>query len=128
MRRQLARLGLGLDPHSHQAAGDEIVTDDLIRLVVDIKAGKSGDANIYRALQQTRSDLGVLILLDTSSSVKDLAPDGRTIQQQQIALGWELASTLDAAGDRVAVYGLHRGGRERVHLRRVTGLDEQRGG
>src|SRR3546814_17872348 len=88
MRRQLARLGLGLDPHSHQAAGDEIVTDDLIRLVVDIKAGKSGDANIYRALQQTRRDLGVLILLDTSSSVKDLAPDGRTIQQQQIALGW----------------------------------------
>src|SRR3546814_14683110 len=43
MRRQLARLGLGLDPHSHQAAGDEIVTDDLIRLVVDIKAGKSGE-------------------------------------------------------------------------------------
>src|SRR3546814_20824724 len=104
------------DLHSHQAAGDEIVNDDLIRLVVDIKAGKSGDANIYRALQQTRRDLGVLILLDTSSSVKDLAPDGRTIQTQQIALGWELASKLAAASDRVARNGLHRWGRGRVQL------------
>src|SRR3546814_16433074 len=40
MRRQLARLGLGLDPHSHQAAGDGIVTDDLIRPVVD-KIGRT---------------------------------------------------------------------------------------
>src|SRR3546814_18061036 len=60
---------------------------------------------IYRALLQTRRDLGVLILLDTSSSVKDLAPDGRTIQQQQIALGWELASTLDAADRKSVVSG-----------------------
>src|SRR3546814_4550003 len=81
---------------------------------------------IYRALLQTRRDLGVLILLDTSSSVKDLAPDGRTIQQQQIALGWELASTLDAAGDRVALYGFNSWGRERVHMLRMKGFDEDR--
>src|SRR3546814_14461895 len=83
---------------------------------------------IYRALLQTRRDLGVLILLDTSSSVKDLAPDGRTIQQQQIALGWELASTLDAAGDRVALYGFNSWGRERVHMLRMKGFDDRLGG
>src|SRR3546814_18953747 len=83
---------------------------------------------IYRALLQTRRDLGVLILLDTSSSVKDLAPDGRTIQQQQIALGWELASTLDAAGDRVALYGFNTWGRERVHMLRMMGCDDRLGG
>src|SRR3546814_14055886 len=79
-----------------------------------------------RSANLTRRALGVLILLDTSSSVKDLAPDGQTIQQQQIALGWELASTLDAAGDRVALYGFNSWGRERVHMLRMKGRSEER--
>src|SRR3546814_3005796 len=81
-----------------------------------------------RSANLTRRALGVLNLLDTSSSVKDLAPDGRTIQQQQIALGWELASTLDAAGDRVALYGFNSWGRERVHMLRMKGFDDRLGG
>lgn len=127
MRRQLARLGLGFDHHRRQPGGDEIVTDDLIRLVIDSRAGHAADPRIYRAMLKTRRDLGVLILLDTSSSVRDASSDGRSIQQQQIAIAWQIAATLDAAGDRLALYGFNSWGRDRVNMLRVKGFDERLG-
>ena len=127
MRRQLARLGLGFDRHRRQPSGDEIVTDDMVRFIVESRAGQAADARIYRALLKTRRDLGVLILLDTSTSAGDLSSDGRTIQQQQIALAWQIAATLDTTGDRIALYGFNSCGRERVRMLRVKSFDDRMG-
>jgi nitric oxide reductase NorD protein len=128
MRQQLGRLGFGFELYHHQMAGDEIVTDDLIRLLLDNAAGQSSDPRIYRGSLKTRRELGVLILLDTSSSVRDVASNGQSIQQQQINLAYKIARTLEEVGDRVALYGFNSWGRARVKFLRVKGFDERLGG
>lgn len=126
-QRALATLCLGFRRHVGQAQGDELVLDPMIRLAVDLRTGHSGDERIYSASLRTRRDLGVMILLDTSSSTLEALGVDRVFDRQA-RLAWQLARSFELLGDRVALYGFHSWGRRLVRFQHVKAFDERIGG
>ncbi|NMG55203.1 nitric oxide reductase activation protein NorD, partial [Aromatoleum aromaticum] len=124
--RALASLCLGFRRHTGQTAGDDLVLDRLIRLAVDLRSGHSGDDRIYSASLRTRRDLGVLILLDASSSTLEGSGGDRVIDRQ-VRATWKLCQTFDRLGDRVAMYGFHSWGRTLVRFQHLKAFDERFG-
>lgn len=124
--RALAGLCLGFRRHSGQMAGDDLVLDRLIRLAVDLRTGHSGDDRIYSASLRTRRDLGVMILLDASSSTLEGSRGDRVIDRQ-VRAAWKLCQTFDRLGDRVAMYGFHSWGRTLVRFQHLKAFDERFG-
>jgi len=124
--RTLASLCLGFRRHRGQTAGDDLVLDRLIRLAIDLKSGHSGDERIYSASLRTRRDLGVLILLDASSSTLEGSESDRVIDRQ-VRAAWKLCRTFDRLGDRVAMYGFHSWGRTLVRFQHLKAFDERFG-
>jgi len=116
LQRALATLCLGFRRHTGQVQGDHLVLDPMIRLAVDLRSGHSGDERIYAASLRTRRDLGVLILLDTSSSTLEANGTERDFDLQ-VRAAWNLCRTFDLLGDRVAMYGFHSWGRTPVRRR-----------
>lgn len=126
LQRALASLCLGFRRHSGQCQGEDIVLDPLVRLAVDIRSGHSGDERIYSASLPTRRDLGVLILLDTSSSTLEGTGNDRVFDRQAQA-AWRLCRSFDLLGDRVAMYGFHSWGRTLVRFQHIKTFDERLG-
>ncbi|MBD5801533.1 von Willebrand factor type A domain protein [Azoarcus sp. Aa7] len=124
--RSLASLCLGFRRHAGQTAGDDLVLDRLIRLAVDLRTGHSGDERIYSASLRTRRDLGVLILLDASSSTLEGGGNDRVVDRQ-VRAAWKLCRTFDRLGDRVALYGFHSWGRTLVRFQHLKAFDERLG-
>jgi len=126
LQRALATLCLGFRRHGGQSQGDHLVLDPMIRLAVDLRSGHSGDERIYSASLRTRRDLGVLILLDTSSSTLE-ASGAERIFDLQARAAWKLCRTFDLLGDRVAMYGFHSWGRTLVRFQHLKAFDERLG-
>lgn len=125
-QRALATLCLGFRRHAGQARGDDLVLDPMVRLTVDLRTGHSGDERIYAASLRTRRDLGVMILLDTSSSTLEALGADRVFDRQA-RLAWQLARAFERLGDRVALYGFHSWGRRLVRFQHVKAFDERAG-
>lgn len=125
-QRALATLCLGFHRHAGQPQGDELVLDPMVRLAVDLRTGHSGDERIYSASLRTRRDLGVMILLDTSSSTLEALGADRVFDRQA-RLAWQLARAFERLGDRVALYGFHSWGRRLVRFQHVKAFDERLG-
>ncbi|WP_018990725.1 nitric oxide reductase activation protein NorD [Aromatoleum toluclasticum] len=126
LQRSLAGLCLGFRRHAGQTNGDELVLDRLIRLAVDLRSGHSGEERIYSASLRTRRDLGVLILLDVSSSTLE-GDAGDRVVDRQVRAAWKLCQTFDRLGDRVAMYGFHSWGRTLVRFQHLKAFDERFG-
>jgi hypothetical protein len=126
-QRALATLCLGFRRHSGQPQGDGLVLDPMIRLAVDLRTGHSGDERIYSASLRTRRDLGVMVLLDTSSSTLERLGADRVFDRQA-RLAWQLARSFELLGDRVALYGFHSWGRRLMRFQHVKAFDERLGG
>lgn len=126
LQRTLARLCLGFRRHSGQRQGEDLVLDPLVRLAVDLRSGHSGDERIYSSSLPTRRDLGVLILLDTSSSTLESTGSDRVFDRQAQA-AWRLCRSFDLLGDRVAMYGFHSWGRTLVRFQHLKTFDEALG-
>ncbi|EPZ16264.1 hypothetical protein M622_13630 [Thauera terpenica 58Eu] len=126
-QRALATLCLGFRRHSGQPQGDGLVLDPMIRLAVDLRTGHSGDERIYSASLRTRRDLGVMVLLDTSSSTLECLGADRVFDRQA-RLAWQLVRSFELLGDRVALYGFHSWGRRLVRFQHVKAFDERLGG
>jgi Mg-chelatase subunit ChlD len=116
LHRRLARLGLGPRVVRRQPDGDDLDTDALVDLFVDLQAGHSPPERVYLERRKLARDLGVLILLDASGSASDTDPAGRSVHEHQRRAAATLAATLEELGDQVAVYGFRSHGRGAVHL------------
>ena len=116
LRRRLARVGLGPKVLRARADGDDVDSDALINLFVDLRSGHSPPEHVYTARRKLDRNLGVLILVDASGSATDADSHGLAVHEHQRRAAATLAMTLDELGDRVAVYGFRSHGRRAVHL------------
>jgi Mg-chelatase subunit ChlD len=116
LRRRLSRLGLGPKVLRRRPDGDDLDTEGVIDLFVDLQAGHSPPEHIYLERRKLARNLGVLILLDASGSATDTDPQGLSVHDHQRRAAATLAVTLEELGDRVAVYGFRSYGRGAVHL------------
>lgn len=126
-QRALASLCLGVQRHRGQPQGDHLVLDQMIRLAIDLRTGHSGDERVYAANLKTRRDLGVQILLDTSSSTLEKSSDGTTVFDLQARAAWKLCRAFALLGDRVAMHGFNSWGRTLVRFQTLKSFDEPPG-
>lgn len=116
LRRRLARVGLGPKVLRARTDGDDVDTEALINLLVDLRSGHSPPERVYLERRKLARNLGVLILIDASGSATDGDPDGLAVHDHQRRAAAILALTLEELGDRVAVYAFRSQGRHAVHL------------
>lgn len=126
-QRALAGLCLGVQRHRGQPQGDDLVLDQMIRLAIDLRTGHSGDEHVYAASLKTRRDLGVHILLDTSSSTLERSADGTRVFDLQARAAWKLGRAFALLGDRVAMHGFNSWGRTMVRFQILKSFDEPPG-
>jgi nitric oxide reductase activation protein len=126
-QRALASLCLGVQRHRGQPQGDDLVLDQMIRLAIDLRTGHSGDERVYAANLKTRRDLGVQILLDTSSSTLEHSSDGTRVFDLQAHAAWKLCRSFALLGDRVAMHGYNSWGRTLVRFQTLKSFDEPPG-
>lgn len=127
LRRRLARVGLGPKVLRARADGDDLDTEALIDLFVDLRSGHSPPEHVYTERRTLARNLGVLILLDVSGSATDADQDGLAVHDHQRRAAAILAATLDELGDRVAVYGFSSQGRRSVHLAAIKTFGQRFG-
>ena len=127
LRRRLARVGLGFHTLRARPDGDELDTEALIDLFVDMRSGHSPPADVYVDRRRSARDLGVLILLDTSGSATDVDRAGLSVHEHQRQAAATLTATLEELGDRVALYGFRSHGRHAVHLPAIKSFEQRFG-
>jgi len=116
LRRRLSRVGLGPKVLRGRADGDELDTEALIDLSIDLRSGFSSPEHVYLERRKLARDLGVLILVDASGSARDVDQNGLAVHEHQRRAAATIAVTLEELGDRVAVYAFRSEGRHSVHL------------
>ncbi|MEV0669483.1 VWA domain-containing protein [Mycobacterium sp. NPDC050441] len=127
LRQRLSRVGLGAKILRGRADGDELDTEALVDLFVDLRSGHAPPEHIYTERRNLDRNLGVLILLDVSGSVTDTDTDGLAVHDHQLQAAATLAATLEELGDRVAVYGFRSQGRQAVYLPAVKTFEQRFG-
>ncbi|BBY30976.1 nitric oxide reductase activation protein NorD [Mycolicibacterium sediminis] len=116
LRQRLSRVGLGPRALRARPDGDDVDTEALVNLAVDLRSGHSPDEHVYTERRRVARNLGVLVLLDASGSATDADLEGLAVHEHQRRAAATLAATLEELGDRVAVYGFRSHGRNAVHL------------
>ncbi|MGW0160076.1 VWA domain-containing protein [Mycobacterium sp. NPDC003323] len=127
LRSRLSRVGLGPKRLRGRSDGDDLDTEALTALWVDLQSGYSPPENVYVERRKLERNLGVLILVDASGSVTDADPDGLAVHEHQCRAAARIAATLEDLGDRVAVYAFRSQGRSAVHLPAVKTFDQRFG-
>lgn len=105
-----------------QVDGAELDLDALIAAQVAIRATGQGCDRIFRSLRNVERDLSVAILMDCSRSTESVVGTRSIIDTMREALA-ALAGGIDAAGDRLAIWGFSSLRRDRVFLTRCKGFD-----
>ncbi|MFN4156753.1 MAG: nitric oxide reductase activation protein NorD [Paracoccaceae bacterium] len=105
-----------------QVDGAELDIDALIAAQVAIRATGKGSDRIFRDLRNVERDLSVAVLMDCSRSTESVVGTRSIIDTMREALA-ALAGGIDAAGDRLAIWGFSSLRRDRVFLTRCKGFD-----
>jgi nitric oxide reductase NorD protein len=105
-----------------QVDGAELDLDALIAAQVAIRATGQGSDRIFRNLRHVERDLSVAILMDCSRSTESVVGTRSIIDTTREALA-ALAGGIDAAGDRLAIWGFSSLRRDRVFLTRCKGFE-----
>ncbi|MDO9638895.1 MAG: VWA domain-containing protein [Pseudotabrizicola sp.] len=105
-----------------QVDGAELDLGALIAAQVAIRATGQGSDRIFRNLRNVERDLSVAILMDCSRSTESVVGTRSIIDTMREALA-ALAGGIDAAGDRLAIWGFSSLRRDRVFLTRCKGFD-----
>ncbi len=100
-----------------QVDGTELDLDALIAAQVAIRATGQGSDRIFRDLRNVERDLSVAILMDCSRSTEAVVGTRSIIDTLRESLA-ALAGGIEAAGDRLAIWGFSSLRRERVFLTR----------
>lgn len=127
LRQRLSRVGLGPKALRGRPDGDDLDTEALTSLFVDLRCGHAAPEHIYIERRNLARHLGVLILLDVSGSVTDTDLDGLAVHHHQRQAAGTLAATLEELGDRVAVYGFRSQGRHAVYLPAIKTFEQHFG-
>ncbi|AJE45629.1 nitric oxide reductase activation protein NorD [Celeribacter indicus] len=126
VRRQFETLRPRRLLRPRQVDGSEIDLDALICTRADLLATGRGSDRIWQEARQVERDLAVAFLLDTSRSTEAAIGDTSVIDVARAAMS-ALASGLDAAGDRFAIWGFSSLRRDRVFLTRVKDFADPMG-
>lgn len=106
-----------------QIEGSELDLDALIAARVDLLATGRGSDRIYQSLRTTERDLSVAILMDCSRSTESAVGDTSVIEVARASLA-ALAGGIDAAGDRLGIWGFSSLRRDRVFVNRCKTFEE----
>ncbi|GAA0602655.1 hypothetical protein GCM10009547_00070 [Sporichthya brevicatena] len=124
LRRQLAALGHAAEYRTGHETGDVLDLNALVDLVADRAAGDTREARIYAQPRRTGRDLGVLVLLDATSSSAD-SVDGRRQYDEHRRIVDGLTGALDRLGNPVAAFGFLSAGRQDVRFLRVKSFADR---
>jgi Mg-chelatase subunit ChlD len=125
LRRELSRLPLDFEMHRRQRDGTEFDVGALIDHAASLRTGHAIDTPaVYRASHRTRRDLGVVVVMDASGSTEERNERGESVFDHHAGAALRITRTLDALGDRVALYGFQSWGRRLVHMVRLKGQEE----
>lgn len=122
VRRQFETLRPRRVLRPRQIDGAELDLDALITAQADLIATGQGSDRIWQASRQIDRDLAVAFLIDTSRSTEAAVGDTSVIDVGREAL-CALATGIDAAGDRLGIWGFSSLRRDRVFLTRCKGFD-----
>ncbi|RLQ88593.1 nitric oxide reductase activation protein NorD [Notoacmeibacter ruber] len=106
-----------------QIDGTELDIDALIAARADLAATGQGSDRIWQSSRQVERDLSVAFLIDTSRSTEATVGDISVIEVAREALA-VLAGGIDAAGDRLGIWGFSSLRRNRVFVTRIKGFDQ----
>jgi len=109
-----------------QADGQEVDLDAYLRFVADSRAGHDlGHDNLYRELKSGARDLSCMLLADLSLSTDSWVDDEhRVIDIIRDSL-YLFAESLNATGDRFAMYGFSSRRRNPIRLHRIKEFSEK---
>jgi len=127
VRRQFETLRPRRIVQPRQIDGDELDLDALIAAQIDLRATGRCDDRVFQSARQTQRDLAVAFLIDTSRSTESAVGDTCVIDVARDALA-ALAGGIDAAGDRLGIWGFSSLRRDRVFVTRCKAFDEKMSG
>lgn len=107
-----------------QIDGAELDLDALITAQADLAATGQGSDRIWQSARLIDRDLAVAFLIDTSRSTEAAVGDTSVIDVAREALA-ALATGIDAAGDRLGIWGFSSLRCDRVFLTRCKGFDDK---
>lgn len=117
VRRQFDALRPRRILQPRQVDGTELDLDALLTTRADLMATGRGSDRIWQSARQTERDLSVAFLIDTSRSTEAAIGDTSVIEVAREAMA-ALAGGIDAAGDRLGIWGFSSLRRDRVFLTR----------
>ncbi|MCO6187758.1 nitric oxide reductase activation protein NorD [Rhizobium sp. L1K21] len=126
VRRQFETLRPRRMLRPRQIDGAELDLDALISAQADLQATGRGSDRIWQDVRQSERDLAVAFLIDTSRSTEAAIGDTSIIDVAREAMT-ALAFGIDAAGDRLGIWGFSSLRRDRVFLTKVKAFDAAMG-
>lgn len=122
VRRQFEALRPRRILQPRQVDGTELDLDALLTARADLMATGRGSDRIWQSARQTERDLSVAFLIDTSRSTEAAIGDTSVIEVARETMA-ALAAGIDAAGDRLGIWGFSSLRRDRVFLTRCKSFD-----
>ncbi|MFD0860519.1 nitric oxide reductase activation protein NorD [Roseovarius aquimarinus] len=122
VRRQFDALRPRRILQPRQVDGPELDLDALLTARADLAATGRGSDRIWQSARQMERDLSVAFLIDTSRSTEASIGDTSVIEVAREAMA-ALAGGIDAAGDRLGIWGFSSLRRDRVFLTRCKAFD-----
>ena len=122
VRRQFEALRPRRILQPRQVDGPELDLDALLTTRADLAATGCGSDRIWQATRQIDRDLSVAFLIDTSRSTEVAIGNTSVIEVARETIG-ALAAGIDAAGDRLGIWGFSSLRRDRVFLTRCKSFD-----
>ncbi|RKF16169.1 VWA domain-containing protein [Roseovarius spongiae] len=121
VRRQFETLRPRRILRPRQVDGAELDLDAALTARADLLATGRGSDRIWQDARRTERDLTVAFLIDTSRSTEAAIGETSVIEVAREAMT-ALAAGIDAAGDRLGVWGFSSLRRDRVFLTRCKGF------
>lgn len=126
VRRQFEALRPRRILRPRQIDGDELDLDAAIAARIDLMATGRSDDRVFRSSRQLQRDLTVAFLIDSSRSTESAMGESSVIDVARDALA-ALALGIDAAGDRLGVWGFSSLRNDRVFLTRCKAFSQSMG-
>jgi nitric oxide reductase NorD protein len=123
VRRQFEALRPRRILQPRQVDGPELDLDALLTAQADLMATGRGSDRIWQSARQIERDLSVAFLIDASRSTEAAIGDTSVIDLARHTLA-ALATGIDAAGDRLGIWGFSSLRRDRVFLTRCKSFDD----
>ncbi len=123
VRRQFEALRPRRILQPRQVDGAELDLDALLTAQADLRATGRGSDRIWQSARQVERDMSVAFLIDNSRSTEAAIGDTSVIEVARHTMA-ALATGIDAAGDRLGIWGFSSLRRDRVFMTRCKDFDD----